>query len=146
MIQELAENPNLRKDKEALALALRENSDVYKKNFKKVVRLMVDDIWKDNNRKVLAEYGDPNSDRALFGSYFYDNYTGPYYYVQEQRRLRNIVKGKVQQSIVAGRSDMYDSRLMAADIGLSRSMNLGKSMNLSNSMMGSWGKPKVNTE
>lgn len=100
-----------------MLLALKENADVYKKNFKKISKLLVDDIWKEKNKEVLEQYGDPSSAMNYsYGSYFYDNYVGPYYYVQEQRRLRKIVKGKNEENLIAHRSGMYDSRAQVSDL------------------------------
>ena len=54
----------------------------------------MDEIWRKNTQEVAEEYS--SADRIGFGngSYFYDNYYGPNYYVHEQQRLRNIVESK----------------------------------------------------
>lgn len=85
---------------------------------------MVDDLWKQKNAAVLKEYGDPTAVNYTYGSYFYDNYVGPYYYVQEQQRLRNIVRGRMGESITKSRSGEYLSRTGGLD--LARSMVVSK--------------------
>jgi len=121
---EIEQEGKKKKDKEEYLEALKENADIYKKNFKKVVKLMVDDLWKQKNAAVLKEYGDPTAVNYTYGSYFYDNYVGPYYYVQEQQRLRNIVRGRMGESITKARSGEYLSRTGGLD--LARSMVVSK--------------------
>ena len=54
----------------------------------------MEEIWRKNTTEVAEEYS--SADRFGFGngSYFYDNYYGPNYYVHEQQRLKNIVESK----------------------------------------------------
>lgn len=97
--------------------AFKESSDIYKRNFKKIVKLLVDDIWKEKNRKALAQYSGSAKDRkGCVGSYYYDSYDGRKYVEEEKKRLGKIVKGKTRDSIVAHRSPMYNSWAKTTDL------------------------------
>jgi hypothetical protein len=54
----------------------------------------VEDMWRKNTQEVAEEYAQPDRFGFGHGSYFYDNYYGPNYYVHEQQRLKNIVEEK----------------------------------------------------
>ena len=90
-------------DCEQQKLAFHENSEVCKKNLKKVLQLMVCDIWRENAKKTARQYADVQGISYSYGSYFYDNYVGPYYYVQEQKRLKKIVRHRLDECISGGR-------------------------------------------
>jgi hypothetical protein len=49
-------------------------------------------MWKAKAKAVAEEYSDPTRPGLGAGSYFYDNYHGPNYYVAEQQRLKNVVE------------------------------------------------------
>lgn len=51
-------------------------------------------MWRKNTKEVAEEYAKPERFGFGNGSYFYDNYYGPNYYVHEQQRLKNIVEQK----------------------------------------------------
>lgn len=89
--------------------AFNQNAEVYKQNIKKVIRLMVDDVWSEKRKKVLRDYSDTNPN-TNGRAYFNDNDLGPYYYIQEQNRLKKIVKNRVVESIAQGRSEDYELR------------------------------------
>jgi hypothetical protein len=133
--------------KEEYLADLKENADIFKRNFKKIAKMIVSDMWKVKNQEVLDQYGDPNANSFQYGSYFYDDYTGPYYYVQEQRRLKKIVQGRMEESILKGRSDAYNSRYQTTDaLRISQELNLNHSNVLSShrSTIGtSYVRPKV---
>ena len=56
----------------------------------------MNDFWSKKTSEVSREYeGSGNNQISMgHGSYFYDNYYGPNYYVQEQNRLRGVVHAK----------------------------------------------------
>lgn len=56
--------------------------------------MIVEEIWKKNTQEVAEEYTSADRTGLGSGSYFYDNYYGPNYYVHEQQRLKNIVESK----------------------------------------------------
>lgn len=89
-----------------------ENANIFKKSIKKILKTASEDVWKSNHKKVREEYSNPGRVQQAFGSYFYDAYVGPYYYVHEQQRLQNIVRSKMAANIVSGRSAMYESRTL----------------------------------
>lgn len=133
--------------KEEYLADLRENADIFKRNFKKIAKMIVSDMWKTKNQEVLDQYGDPNANSFQYGSYFYDDYTGPYYYVQEQRRLKKIVQGRVEESILKSRSDAYSSRYQATDaLRISQELNPNTSLagsTMRSSLGASYFRPKV---
>ena len=90
-------------DGELQKLAFRENSETCKKNLKKIAGLLVSDIWRENARKTARQYADVQGVNYSYGSYFYDNYVGPYYYIQEQKRLKKIVRHRLDECIGGGR-------------------------------------------
>jgi len=74
--------------------AVETNSEIYKANLKKVMKLMgrwlkflsyliVEEIWRKNTQEVAEEYTSADRTGLGSGSYFYDNYYGPNYYVHE---------------------------------------------------------------
>ena len=90
-------------DLELQKLAFRENSEVCEKNLKKILQLMISDIWRENSRKTARQYADVQGINYSYGSYHYDNYVGPYYYIQEQKRLKKIVRHRLEECISGGK-------------------------------------------
>ena len=52
----------------------------------------MEDIWRKNTKEVAEEYANPNRFGFGNGSYFYDDFYGPDYYIQEQKRLKDIIQ------------------------------------------------------
>lgn len=130
---EVNSDKNFRKNKEKALEAFKESSDVFKKNFKQAVKLMVNDIWKEKNKSALQQYtGEGKSQRFGTGAYFYDSYEGQQYCDQEKKRLKTIAHGMTFDNIVSGRSSKYGSRPKATDI-----------QNLDNRSLVRQNKPKV---
>lgn len=108
---------NFKKNKENALEAFKESSDVFKRNFKQAVKLMVNDIWKDKNKRALQQYsGEGNGSKFGTAAYFYDSYEGQQYCDQEKKRLKSIAHGMTFDKIVSGRSAKYESRPKATDI------------------------------
>lgn len=93
-------------------------SDVYKQNFKKIVKLMVDDVWKTKKAKALAQYqaGNAVDNGKSTGIKLPEKYDGMKYADQEKRRLNKIVHGKMTDSIVGHRSSAYNQRMRTTDL------------------------------
>lgn len=107
----------MRNNKELMLSALKESSDIYKRNFKKAIELMVEDVWKQKNNQALEQYQSGGGIKTFgTGAYFYDSYEGQHYAEQEKKRLKKIAHGVAIDSVVAGRSKNYQSRPKATDI------------------------------
>lgn len=108
--------------------ALQESSDIFKRNFKKAIKLMVEDVWKQKNTQSLEQYRNGGGIKTFgTGAYFYDSYEGQHYAEQERKRLKKIAHGVAVDSVIAGRSSMYQSRVKATDITTLNNTNLIKS-------------------
>ena len=72
-----------------------DNSRIFKDNLKKILRLMVDDIWSKNKKEVAEEYDHDDRFAVGHGAYFYQSQKKGDYAAQEKDRLKRIVrKGK----------------------------------------------------
>lgn len=99
---------------------MKHSADIYKRNFKKVVKVIVDDVWKNKGREAVEQYKNGSAvanGKATFDTKNASSFKGIKYVEQEKKRLSKIVQGKTTDSIVGHRSSMYDFRAKATDLG-----------------------------
>lgn len=89
---------------------------MYKQNFKKVVKLMVDDVWSKKRQAAVNEYRAGATLANGKETPVSGKYEGLKYAEQEKKRLNRIVHGKTTDSIVGQRSSKYGQRAKATDL------------------------------